>query len=140
MKDLPIQKGTKVRIKKGTMVRSIRQAEPKAAGRTYTVQVDHVLSGQSMVIGTVYPDGSWHWQVRTKDMAGAMARRGLPYTEASMEVLKEEAMKDLRSRTIHDGSQSTVKQAWLHVTNPSVRWAGSGGYWHEADLSEVEAI
>ena len=26
------------------------------------------------------------------------------------------------------------------ITNPEVSWAGSGGYWHRADINDVKAI
>lgn len=27
-----------------------------------------------------------------------------------------------------------------HLSNPSVRWAGPGGYWAEADINDVEKV
>lgn len=27
-----------------------------------------------------------------------------------------------------------------YIANPSIRWAGSGGYWHEVDINDVELV
>jgi hypothetical protein len=42
--ELPIKPGMTVTIKKGTMVKTVGR-EPKPAGRTYKVKVNHILSG-----------------------------------------------------------------------------------------------
>ncbi len=47
----PIQAGDYVKIPKGTLVSNLRTGE-KAAGRTYTVRVNHILSGAE------YQDGA----------------------------------------------------------------------------------
>lgn len=43
---LPIKKGDTVTIKRGTMVKAFGK-DPKPAGRTYKVKIDHVLPGQN---------------------------------------------------------------------------------------------
>jgi hypothetical protein len=43
-KDLPIKPGDRVRIRKGTVIKTICRGT-RLAGRTYTVKVDHVLNG-----------------------------------------------------------------------------------------------
>ena len=74
--DLPVKQGDKVRIPKGTIVRNLYLGE-KPAGRSYTVTVNHVLSG---------------WEA--------------------------------------DGEKH----------NPKVCWPGTGGYWSEADINDVEKV
>lgn len=37
-------------------------------------------------------------------------------------------------------SGSTDSWSQKHLTNPTVRWAGSGGYWAEADINDVEKV
>jgi hypothetical protein len=76
--DLPIQRGDKVRIRKGTMVKRIGKPASPAA-RTFTVVVDHTLCGSNSFAGNP-------------------------------------------------------------LSNPSVRWAGSGGYWAEVDINEAEKV
>ena len=138
-------KGTKVRIRKGTPVHATAPGKEgtRPAGRTYTVTVDHVLDGFSQRIGVLYRDGSWHWMIREKDLYGVMERRGLPYgtaadTEASMEVLKEEALRNWRESLQPEAG--TEHNIYLHVTNPTVRWGGSGGYWSDCDVNLVEIV
>ena len=48
--DLPIKKGQEVIIKKGTVVKVIGR-EPKPAGRTYKIKVNHVGCGNTFYIG-----------------------------------------------------------------------------------------
>lgn len=43
--ELPIKKGDKVVIKKGTIIKNVHHGD-QPAGRTYTITVDHVLPGQ----------------------------------------------------------------------------------------------
>jgi hypothetical protein len=43
-KDLPVKCGDRVRIRKGTLIKTIYHGE-RLAGRTYTVRVDHLLNG-----------------------------------------------------------------------------------------------
>ena len=79
------------------------------------------------------------WAVREKDLYGVMERLGLPHhyrreIEEALEVIKGLAMQDLVSPYKH----GRVLQACLHIENPSVRWAGTGGYWQEADINDVE--
>ncbi len=42
--DLPVQPGDTVTIRKGTIIKAVGQ-EPRAAGRTYQVKVNHILEG-----------------------------------------------------------------------------------------------
>jgi len=45
-KDLPVKPGDRVRIRKGTLIKTIYHGE-RLAGRTYVVTVNHVLNGVS---------------------------------------------------------------------------------------------
>ena len=57
---LPVKRGDLVTIKKGTMVKTVGR-EPKTAGKTYTVLIDHVFPGQNFdsYLGTVNPEIVW---------------------------------------------------------------------------------
>jgi hypothetical protein len=73
---IPFKRGDKVRIPKGTLVKTCTKGV-RITGRTYTITVDHVLHGAE------YDD------------------------------------------TVH---------------NPVVVWPGTGGYWSEADINDVEKV
>jgi hypothetical protein len=54
--NLPVKKGDRVTIRKGTKIRTTIPATTggymsKVAGRTYTVTVDHVLNGMNTPVG-----------------------------------------------------------------------------------------
>jgi len=89
--DLPFKAGDKVRIKKGTVLKSMhpQKDNPYEAGRSYTIEVHHVLPGSDKsIFDPDEPEGFRHEPYR----------------------------------------------------NPSVRWPGSGGYWVEADINDVEPV
>lgn len=80
---LDLNQGERVRIKKGTQLRSMDPQKEGfyEAGKTYTIEIDHFLCGQ----------------------------------------------------TIWSGDER-------ETINPKVCWAGSGNYWVEADINDVERI
>lgn len=41
------------------------------------------------------------------------------------------------SERVWDATWDTYVEVRTHVNNPSVRWAGEGGYWHEVDINDV---
>lgn len=84
-KDLPVKRGQVVTIKKGTITKTIGK-DPKPAGRTYSVKVDHTISGSQ-----AYWDHHCIW------------------------------------------GQKTL----IWPTAPQVCWAGTGGYWTNAELNDV---
>jgi hypothetical protein len=91
VRTLPIKKGDKVRIRKGTITKRILR-DPKPAGRTFTITVDHILCGST------------------------------------------------RTEYVQSSSLSGVQQVQIPEENPKVRWAGSGGYWVEVDINDVEKV
>ena len=131
------KKGTKVVVKRGTMLNSSHPTRKGAyaAKRQQTVVVDHVLSGQTITLGSIYPDGHFAPEVRLKDVAHVARAWGM-----------EEPFKDenatftfLRARgeVVDDRYASTLKRVVLHTHNPQVCWAGRGGYWVRADINGV---
>ena len=81
--ELPVQRGMTVTIPKDTIVKTIGQ-DPKPAGKTYKVRVDHILGG-----------------------------------------------------TIAYWDNNGQSPRLIRPTAPSIRWAGSGGYWSEVDINEI---
>lgn len=144
--ELPLKPGQTVTIKKGMPVR-----HPKfgvtGAGRTYKVKVNHILNGQTWTVGTVIrregEEERFIWNQRDKDMYSLMARYHLPYgtnaeREASKETLRQMALKNLKP--YNDKPDCHIFHACIHIENPSIRWAGTGGYWCEIDINNLLEI
>lgn len=83
LSDLPIKKGDKVRIPKGTEIRSMGAKGTHKSGRAQTITVNHMCTGST-------------------------------------------------NRLFNDEAE--------HLSNPKVIWPGSGGYWSEADINDVELV
>jgi len=141
---LPIKAGDRVRIKKGIQVRSMHPAQKgvRAIGRTYTVMVDHVLSGRSIHIAEQFPDGELAFTgPGHREMDSYCRRFGIkvrPQLGGDPEAWKK--LLDLPQCQIRDMERDGWKEVYLHLDPPSVRWPGSSGYWMEADINDVEKI
>ena len=83
LEDLPIKKGDKVRIPKGTEIRSMGAKGLHKSGRAQTITAHRVCTGATNRPFTGDPE---------------------------------------------------------HISNPKVIWPGSGGYWSEADINDVELV
>lgn len=140
---LPVAPKMRVRIKKGTQLRSTHPQRHGTfeAGRTYTVTVHHVLPGQTYTVGSVYDDGravlnGTHW----RDLYHLCQSLGIDYPYGSVkndECLLSELRKTGLLEVVEKGHHQSLR---LHTQNPKVRWAGSGGYWVEADINDVEVV
>lgn len=137
---LPIKQGQTITIKKGMPVRTLKHGVT-GAGRTYKVKVNHILNGQTLTVGTVLrrqgEDEKFVWMCSDRDLYFLMGRFGLSTAardfEASKATLQEMALKNLVPvKGAPDGRAFT---AVLHTCNPSIRWAGTGGYWCEIDIN-----
>jgi len=140
--ELPLQKGDRIRVPRGTLIRTTNPSKPREyrSKVSRTVRVDHTLSGQSIVVAFKHPTryirGSMHW----RDFYNICQNRGLDYPYQQEPPIDEllamfkEAGIELEERDALGGKYQNV---WLHLNNPSVRWAGSGGYWCEADINDV---
>jgi len=145
---MPVLPGMKARIKKGTMLRSMHPEKkgPFPAGRTYEVKVHHVLPGQTSTIGVIAHQGTederlfisgMHW----RELHHKCKRLGIDYPygpDVDEKWLLQELKKTGRLQ-IHDYIPHRQSMR-LHESNPTVRWAGSGRYWTEADINDVEII
>lgn len=147
--DLPFKKGDKVRIKRGTLLKSTHpQRDGKfPSRRTYNVTVHHTMPGMSMVVGHIYKDGTYAWgSVHWRDLYRRCRALGIDYgvygppdTQESKTVL-EAIMQSPHCEVRESGYRHHAKDIWLHMENPSVVWPGSGGYWTEADINDVEKV
>ena len=115
---LPVKPGTKVRIKKGTMLKSMHPNKDGRypLGRTMTVEVHHVLNGVSMTASALMYD-----RRRYGDDDPLFAN--VDWDEVD--------------RLNEENSPEYYKQM-IPMQNPTVVWAGAGGYWVSADINEVE--
>jgi len=136
-----IKRGTKIRVKKGTTLRSTHPQKdgPFEAGRTYTVTVDHVMeTGWRECVGEII-DGRYcvngHWRRLSALCTQYGIKHNPPYDDENYAKLGQ-----LSNVVIEDGPYPKIKQVWLIIRPPSVVWAGSGRYWVEAPLDQVEIV
>lgn len=145
--------GDRVRIKKGAVLRSTSPSKdgPYKAGKSYKVTVNHTLDGVTILLGWQYEDGGvclegTHWRTLFRYLDGLL--EGLSYGDfwggykqdhaALLERIKTELGGRFYEKT--DGRHPRGADLYLQVVDPKVRWAGSGGYWVEASVHEVEGV
>ena len=140
--------GDRVRIKKGATLRSTSPSKdgPYTAGKTYEVTVDHVLNGVTILLGWQYEDGGvrlegTHWRTLFRYLDGLL--EGLSFGDfyggyrGDHAALLGRITSELGDRFYEERSARGA-DLYLRVVDPKVRWAGSGGYWVEASVHEVE--
>ena len=119
---LPIKKGDTVIIRKGTTINSFNPSKLAYTAKKDTkVNVNHVLCGSCI-------------------SASLVDRHDILFLESAG--YDEEIRKQLNDLYWHEiqrvGYDSVNHQRYAYpVTNPSVVWAGTGGYWCEVDINEV---
>lgn len=121
--ELPVKRGSQVRIPKGLEVKTTRKIRRYLSGKAHLVKVNHILGGSCEQIGFVSKDGS----VRHN---GA-----IPW-------YREEEIQKIygcKSEELLNHPFIRLRGNWLYIplTNPTVVWAGTGGYWCEVDMSQV---
>ena len=112
-----IKRGTLIRVKKGTAIQTTGSVRNKVAGRTYVVKVDHVLSGVKITAHTALNDRVFCYDLQKYG-------------------IDEAALKKLRD----EDPIAYHRECNIVIRQPSVRWAGTGGYWHEASIFDVEVV
>jgi len=130
------QSGDLVTILKGTAIKTTHPQFPtKTAGRTYKVKVNHVLNGWSLCVGyrnysadgeMDHTDLSWHRSEET-NLLNALGGSD----DATILAGCHEGKRYSRA----DGS--SYCSLFVRISPPSVRWAGTGGYWHEVSLTDL---
>lgn len=153
-----MQSGDRVRVKKGATLRSTHPSKdgPYKAGKSYTVTVNHTLAGVTILLGWQYPDrvvlGGVHWRTLYRYLNGLLP--GLSYGDfcggyrQDHAALLERIKTELGDRFYEDRKDALGRcprpylhaDLYLRVVDPKVRWAGSGGYWVEASVNEVEKL
>lgn len=140
--------GDRVRIKKGATLRSTSPSKdgPYTAGKSYEVTVDHVLDGVTILLGWQYEDGEvrlegTHWRTLYRYLDGLL--EGLSFGDfwggyrGDHAALLGRIKSELGDRFYEERSDLGA-DLYLRVIGPTVRWAGSGGYWVAASVRDVE--
>jgi hypothetical protein len=114
---LPVKPGTKIRIKKGTLIKSMHPSKDDwyECGKTMTVTAHHVLNGIST------PAYELLYQRRRYGDDQPM-HRNVDWDE------------------VENLMDSNGSNKMYPVENPRVVWAGTGGYWIEVDINDVEIL
>ena len=118
-RELPYNRGDTVRVKKGARLFS---THPKKDGeykayRSQIVKVHHTMPGQSYN----------HMTVTERERIWLEAKGFGPQLE-EMDKLYE------------DGKIEEWRDYKIHTQNPRVVWVGTGSYWVEADINDVEPV
>jgi hypothetical protein len=111
-----IKKGSLVMIKKGTSIRTTGLARNKVAGRDYMVKVFDVFQTPMVSVQEILNDDRYGY----RELA---IKHGADIAE--LEALRETNKSDYYRRLV------TVGEA-------KITWVGTGGYWHETALANVE--
>ena len=117
--DLPFKRGDKVRVKKGARLFS---THPKKDGeynayRSQIVTIHHTMPGQSY--------GAF--MIRERERLWMEAKGFGPQLEEMDRLIEENRYDELNNFQIH-------------TQNPRVVWVGTGSYWVEADINDVEPV
>ncbi len=117
--ELPFKRGDRVRVKKGARLISThpKKPEPYQAYRSQVVTVHHTMPGQSYSHVTI-TERERHW---------LEAKGYSPELEEMDKLYEEERLEEWRAFRIH-------------TQNPRVVWVGTGHYWVEADINDVEPL
>lgn len=143
---LPFKRGDRALVPKGTPVRDRKGTKP--AGRSQIVEVNHILSGQTWTMETIIkrPDGSLsHIPMNTtRGLLGLAKQLGIDFhnehdlTETLRGIAHAEDCKTGEVVADLETAPPGTYYTKIHVSNPTVRWAGSNGYWREADINLVQ--
>ena len=116
--ELPIKRGQELTIPKGTLYH--HRGELHETRRAYKVRVHSVLNGMSVCVGHIYKDGHVNLNFMSRNDR-----------ETVEELYGTSDLSQLWPRmTVRNNS------IYLPVSNPMVTWAGSGGYWSDADINQ----
>jgi len=140
----PFRKNDVVRVKKGSVIRF--KGADRVAKKDYEVTVNWTMDPYRILIGRYvhYEHGSkFHFNGCTdNDLYTACERLGLPYDfkdsdeSPSLVALRELAMQDMVDHYGH----GTCWDCYVTLAPAKVVWPGSGGYWMETGIENVEKV
>lgn len=125
-----VRRGQIVTIYKGVLVSNYHTGE-KLSGKTYKVKVDHVLPGIAHSVGWW---DSQTGQVTFQQMDG---KHTDPFFRAYGTRNLEDLVFYMHTRTGASSASGRLHYLYLPLENPKIRWAGTGGYWSEADINDI---
>lgn len=124
--EIPFKREQVVVIPAGTVVRTMHPARKTyTTKRKQTVKIDHTLPGQSMTIGMMTDKDRYYY----------------PEHKATFDRY-DEMILDARTHPDNEIGSKMWREAHemkVHVSNPSIRWPGTGGYWCEVDINALLA-
>src|SRR5579859_4377703 len=124
---LPIKQGDMIVIPAGTTVKSMHPSKDRkryVTKRRHTVKVHHLMNGMSIAVHMrTEPDRRYHPEFAN--------------TYAEFDALRA-MMRDLT------GDDLALAMDWYQnmrivISNPTVCWSGTGGYWCEVDINDLLA-
>lgn len=130
----------RVTILEGVIISSTEPGHlSKEAGRTYTVKVNHTISGKQVCVGH-----------RDFDKNGEKEGESLTYMNRHdkydmMELFGTDVLESITDHMIEGKiyyrfNGTSHCSLFIETQGPSVRWAGSGGYWNEVSMSDIPEL
>jgi hypothetical protein len=137
-----IGRGTKVKIPKGTPIRSMHpdpNKKSRVALRNQVVTVHHTLSAYRHLLAYQYANSRLYFLGSRRDQYTLCEGLGLPCrTDAEVQTSLESLVA--KATVEPYSSESRTNLLWIEKEPAKVCWAGAGGYWCEAPLSAVQII
>ena len=139
---MDIKKGVRVRIPKGTPIRTMHpdpNKKSRVALRDQAVTVHHTLAAYRHLLAYQYPDGHLHFQGSHRDQYALCEGLGLPCrTDAEIQASLESLVA--KATVVPYAPGHTINLLWIERTPAQVCWAGAGGYWCEAPLAVAQPL
>jgi hypothetical protein len=125
--ELPDLRGKRVKVPAHTKVSSTNPRKSSyVLSRPQTVVVHHLGCGMSACVGHMNAQGE---------------RRGRLVDKADIRALSPwYETEDVEALVHHEDARVLGYSVFLPVSNPTVVWVGSGGYWCEADINVVTVV
>lgn len=124
---LPVKSGMKVVIPAGVKIRSTHPSKREyVSKRPITPIIHHVMPGQSTNI-SMFIGNDYYKRQQYPDAVEYFAAY-------------DKLRADLDRETDHDKRRAMHEEYFkmsIPTANPSVCWAGTGGYWCEADINDI---
>lgn len=122
---LPIKAGMTVKLAKGVLYACRGKLVENKKNRS--IKVNHVLPGQSLAVGFFHhASGEVHFSYTQRHDIYTV--KNLYGTDNLMDLWP------LMTTSDYD-HYSTI---FLPISNPQVSWAGTGGYWCDADINQFD--
>lgn len=122
---LPIKRGDEIIVPKGVSVRSMGSRGTYVTKRSQKVRIHHTLPGQSIPVVAVE---------KHKRILYPLGDTVFEHYDALIVQYAHASDPEVRS-ALH----TEMRFLDVPVSNPSIVWAGTGGYWCDVDINDVLA-